>query len=119
MKLDRLTEKGQEAMVAADTLVEQYKNNQLEPEHLLLALLDQSGGIAAQIVTKLGASPDRLRTRVEGGGEPSVQELRAAWQDCHFVRHPQRTRSGRKRIGANERRLRQHRTSPDGSGFTR
>ena len=66
MKLDRLTEKGQEAMVSADALAEQYKNAQLEPEHLLLALLDQSGGIAAQIVTKLGASPDRLRTRVEG-----------------------------------------------------
>ncbi|MDB5079175.1 MAG: Chaperone protein ClpB [Chloroflexi bacterium] len=66
MKLDRLTEKGQEAMVAADALTVQYKNTQLEPEHLLLALLDQSGGIAAQIVTKLGASPDRLRARVEG-----------------------------------------------------
>ncbi len=66
MKLDRLTEKGQEAMVAADALTEQYQNAQLEPEHLLLALLDQSGGIAAQIVTKLGASPDRLRARVDG-----------------------------------------------------
>ncbi|MBN9387801.1 MAG: ATP-dependent chaperone ClpB [Chloroflexi bacterium] len=66
MKLDRLTEKGQEAMVSADALVEQYKNAQLEPEHLALALLDQSGGIAAQIVTKLGQSPDRLRTRIEG-----------------------------------------------------
>ncbi len=66
MKLDRLTEKGQEAMVSADALTEQYKNTQLEPEHLLLALLDQSGGIAAQIVSKLGASPDRLRARVEG-----------------------------------------------------
>ncbi len=66
MKLDRLTEKGQEAMVAADALVEQYKNTQLEPEHLLMALLDQGGGIAAQIVTELKASPDRLRTRVEG-----------------------------------------------------
>ena len=54
-------------MVASDALTVQYKNAQLEPEHLLLALLDQSGGIAAQIVTKLGASPDRLRTRVEGG----------------------------------------------------
>ena len=53
-------------MVSADALTEQYKNAQLEPEHLLLALLDQSGGIAAQIVTKLGASPDRLRARVEG-----------------------------------------------------
>lgn len=66
MKLDRLTEKGQEAMVSADALAEQNKNTQLEPEHLLVALLDQSGGIAAQIVSKLGASPDRLKTRVEG-----------------------------------------------------
>ncbi len=71
MKLDRLTEKGQEAMVAADALVEQNNQDKLEPEHLLMALLDQSGGIAAQIATKLNASPDRLRARVEG----AVQRL--------------------------------------------
>jgi ATP-dependent Clp protease ATP-binding subunit ClpB len=69
MRLDRLTEKGQEAMVSADALVEQYKSQQMEPEHLLVALLDQSGGIAAQICTKLNASPDRLKARIVGGIE--------------------------------------------------
>lgn len=69
MRLDRLTEKGQEAMVSADALVEEYKSAQLEPEHLLVALLDQSGGIAAQIVTKLNQSPERLRARVIGSIE--------------------------------------------------
>jgi ATP-dependent Clp protease ATP-binding subunit ClpB len=61
--LDRLTDKGKEAMVAASAIAEQNRNQQIEPEHLLVALLEQANGIAPQIVTKLNASPERLRIR--------------------------------------------------------
>jgi len=66
MKLEKLTEKGQEAMVAASTLAEQRNNSQIEPEHLLVALLEQSDGIAPRIITKLNASADPIRLRTEG-----------------------------------------------------
>src|SRR5690349_3065898 len=65
MALEKFTDKAQEAMVAADTLAQQRGNREIEPEHLLLALLDQSGGIGSQIITKLNASPSRLRARID------------------------------------------------------
>jgi ATP-dependent Clp protease ATP-binding subunit ClpB len=61
--LDKLTDKGKEAMVAASNLAEQNRNQQIEAEHLLVALLEQPNGIAPQIITKLNASPERLRVR--------------------------------------------------------
>jgi ATP-dependent Clp protease ATP-binding subunit ClpB len=66
MKLDELTEKGQEAMAMAHTMAEERNNSQLEPEHLLLALLDQSDGIAPRIVSQLNGNVGRIKLRVEG-----------------------------------------------------
>lgn len=66
MKLEELTEKGQEAMAAAHTLAEQRNNSQLEPEHLLLALLEQSDGITTRIISKLNANPAQIKVRLEG-----------------------------------------------------
>jgi ATP-dependent Clp protease ATP-binding subunit ClpB len=65
MALEKFTEKAKEALTAADSLAEQRGNREIEPEHILLALLDQSGGIAPQIITKLNAVPSKLRTRVD------------------------------------------------------
>ncbi|MEI6043408.1 MAG: Clp protease N-terminal domain-containing protein, partial [Chloroflexota bacterium] len=65
MALEKFTDKAQEAMVAADTLAQERGNKEIEPEHVLLALLDQSGGIAPQIITKLNASSSQLRSRID------------------------------------------------------
>ncbi len=65
MKLEELTENGQEAMAAAHSLAEQRNNSQLEPEHLLLALLEQSGGIVTRMISKLNGNPDRIKLRLE------------------------------------------------------
>ncbi len=65
MAFEKFTEKAQEAMIAADALAQERGNKEIDSEHLLLALLDQSGGIAPQIITKLNASPNQLRTRVD------------------------------------------------------
>src|SRR3989449_1042831 len=45
MDLNRLTEKAQEAIAAAQREAEQRHNTQLEPEHLLSALVKQDGGV--------------------------------------------------------------------------
>ncbi len=49
--------------------------NDIGPEHLLLGLVDEGAGVAAQVLTNLGASPDAVRRRVvellgeaQGGG---------------------------------------------------
>jgi ATP-dependent Clp protease ATP-binding subunit ClpB len=57
MNLNKLTEKAQEAVLAAQNLAQESNHQQLDVEHLLYALLDQADGVAPQIFQKLGADP--------------------------------------------------------------
>jgi ATP-dependent Clp protease ATP-binding subunit ClpB len=65
MNLQKLTEKAQQSLLSARDEAERRNHSMVEPEHLLLALLDQNEGIAPQIVAKLGYAPGRLRSRLE------------------------------------------------------
>ena len=60
MRLDKLTIKAQDAVQDAQHIADQNGQQQIDPEHLLLALLEQEGGIVAPILQKLGASPEAL-----------------------------------------------------------
>src|SRR5687767_6430006 len=64
MDINRFTEKAQEAVLAARNLAARNGQQQIEPEHLLLALLEQDGGVAGAILQKSGASPETLGDRV-------------------------------------------------------
>ena len=80
MDMNRLTEKAQEALVSARDLATRQGQQQIEPEHLLLALMEQENGTARAIVEKAGANATTLTDRarkdvqrlpkVSGGGEP-------------------------------------------------
>ncbi len=82
MDMQRLTEKAQEALVAAQRLAMQLGHPQIDPEHLLQALLRQSGGIVPDVVRKMGGDPDRLaqavdadlakRPKVQGGADAGI-----------------------------------------------
>jgi ATP-dependent Clp protease ATP-binding subunit ClpB len=65
MDINRFTEKGQEAVRAAQTLATRYSNQQIEVEHLMLALLEQQGGLVPSILTKAGVNIDPLRQAIE------------------------------------------------------
>jgi ATP-dependent Clp protease ATP-binding subunit ClpB len=65
MDLNRFTEKAQGAVVSAQELARTHNHSQIEPEHLLLALLSQEGGIAPQIMRKLEVDPNLVRQRLE------------------------------------------------------
>ena len=65
MRLDQLTLKAQEALQEAQTLAQRQSHQRLEPEHLLLALLDQAPGMVGQIIQKVGTSLPRLRSGLE------------------------------------------------------
>jgi len=67
MRFDKLTLKAQEALQEAQALTEKYEHQQVEPEHLLLALLQQSEGIVPQVFQKLGVSLPNLLSQVEEG----------------------------------------------------
>src|SRR5437868_3648700 len=56
MRLERFTLRGQEAIQSAIELAERNQNQQVEPEHLLVALLEQPEGIVRPLLGKLGAN---------------------------------------------------------------
>src|SRR6202165_2260311 len=56
MRLDKFTLRGQEAIQAAIELAERNQNQQVEPEHILCAMLEQPEGIVRPLLGKLGAN---------------------------------------------------------------
>jgi len=65
MRFDRFTERAQEAAARAAELASRYGHTQVDVEHVLLALLDQTDGVVLQILEHIGATVDALRRRVE------------------------------------------------------
>jgi ATP-dependent Clp protease ATP-binding subunit ClpB len=65
MRPDRFTLKAQEALAAAQENAERHSQQQVEPLHLLVALIDQEGGIVSPLLQKLGVTPAALRSRAE------------------------------------------------------
>jgi ATP-dependent Clp protease ATP-binding subunit ClpB len=62
---EQFTEQAWGAIVAAQGLAQQKRQQQIETEHLLLALLRQSQGLAVRIVEKAGVVPATLQQQVE------------------------------------------------------
>ncbi len=65
MRFDKFTLKAQEVVQASQDVASEYNHQAIEPEHLLLTLLDQEGGIATSILQKLGVDPDYIRQQVQ------------------------------------------------------
>ncbi len=65
MDLSRYTEKAQQALFGAQNEAERRQHQQVEPEHLLLALLDQTDGVVPRIVERLGINLAQLRDSVD------------------------------------------------------
>lgn len=84
MRFEKFTLKNQEAVQKAIELAQELGHQQLEPEHLAVALLHDTEGIIRVLLGHLGISPDRLlekltadlknRPRVEGatGDQPHL-----------------------------------------------
>ncbi|MCA1961447.1 MAG: ATP-dependent chaperone ClpB [Desulfomonile sp.] len=65
MRADKFTLKSQEALELAQNMAAQHGNPQVDSEHLLLALLSDDEGICTEILKKLGADPERVRTEAQ------------------------------------------------------
>ena len=82
MRPDRFTQKMQEALNAAADIASKLQQQEIGNEHFLLALLDQSDGVAVPLLQKVGVSTARLREqldaelarrpKVSGGGQPHL-----------------------------------------------
>jgi ATP-dependent Clp protease ATP-binding subunit ClpB len=65
MRLERFTLRGQEAVQSAIENAETRQHQQVEPEHLLLAMLEQAEGVVRPVLSKLGANATVIEDEVQ------------------------------------------------------
>src|SRR5437588_406519 len=80
MRLDKFTLRGQEAIQAGIELAERNQNQQVEPEHVLCAMLEQPEGIVRPLLGKLGANVQVALNATRGGARVAEQNAEANYQ---------------------------------------
>ncbi len=71
MRFDRFTERAQDAAQRAAEIIQRYGHNQIDTEHILLALIEQPQGVITQILEHLKVDIEALTDRID-------QQLRAS-----------------------------------------
>jgi ATP-dependent Clp protease ATP-binding subunit ClpC len=64
-RFDRFTERAQEAAQRAADIIQRYGHNQIDTEHILLALIEQPQGVISQILEILKVDPAVLTERLD------------------------------------------------------
>src|SRR5450432_894209 len=65
MRFDRFTERAQDAAARAYEILQRYGHNQVDTEHLLLALLEQPEGVIPQILDKMNVDQETIRYKMD------------------------------------------------------
>lgn len=65
LRFDRFTERAQDAAARAYEILQRYGHNQVDTEHILLALLEQTDGVIPQILERLSVDVSGIRSRVD------------------------------------------------------
>lgn len=65
MRFERFTERAQDAAARAYEILQRYGHNQVDTEHILLALLEQTDGVIPQILERLSVDVDAMRSRLD------------------------------------------------------
>jgi len=65
MRFDRFTERAQEAAQRAAEIIQRYGHNQIDTEHILMALIEQPQGVVSQLLEILKVSPEMLTERLD------------------------------------------------------
>jgi ATP-dependent Clp protease ATP-binding subunit ClpB len=99
MRMDKLTLKAQDAIYNAQNYATENNHSEIQPEHLLKALVVQEGGIFTSIAQKIGVSPSDIKSEIDsaitsmprqvgggpGGGSMSTlmrDVLNEAWNEA-------------------------------------
>jgi ATP-dependent Clp protease ATP-binding subunit ClpC len=65
MRFDRFTERAQDAAARSYEILQRYSHNQVDTEHILLALLEQPDGVIPQILEKLSVDIELIKKRLD------------------------------------------------------
>ena len=66
MRFDRFTERAQDVIARSQELLQRYRHGQLDTEHLLLAMVEQPGGLVSQILEGVNVDIEALQTTLDG-----------------------------------------------------
>ena len=66
-RFEKLTQKAQEAVQSAQEIAARHDHQQIEPLHLLAALVAQRDGIVPPLLSRLGVRPETLAAEIEAG----------------------------------------------------
>jgi ATP-dependent Clp protease ATP-binding subunit ClpB len=80
MQLDRLTIKSQEALQEAQRIAHGFSHQEVDSEHLLLAMIGQTDSLIPDLLARVGVPPARLKPELEGelGRRHKVQGISTA-----------------------------------------
>jgi ATP-dependent Clp protease ATP-binding subunit ClpC len=76
--IERFTQQAQEVLSKAQQLLAQMRHQAVEPEHLLLALVEQPGGLAAQVLQQLGIDVQEIQRQLKAWLERQPKMLSAS-----------------------------------------
>ena len=83
MNINKYTEKAQEAILGAQQLADREGHPEIQPEHLLLTLVEQKEGIVPEIVRKMNADPAAVAAAVRARArQAAARARRIAARDC-------------------------------------
>jgi ATP-dependent Clp protease ATP-binding subunit ClpB len=95
MRFDKFTVKSQQLIQDAQALASRNQNQQIEPEHLLAAMLAEKEGVARAILQKLGVSADAVARdatsvveklpKVSGGGDRYISQRTNSLLEAAFA----------------------------------
>ena len=83
MRMDKLTSKFQMALADAQSLAVGLDNQFIEPSHVMVALLDQEGGMVRGLLTKSGANVNLLRSQL-GDALDRLPKVEGTGGEVHF-----------------------------------
>ncbi|MBM3331427.1 ATP-dependent chaperone ClpB [candidate division WOR-3 bacterium] len=74
MNIDRFTDKAQVALASAQGIAARFQHNEIDAEHILMALVEQSEGLIPELLKKVGVDPAVILQQIQAGlaGRPRV-----------------------------------------------
>ena len=65
MRFDRFTERALDAATRSYEILQRYRHNQVDTEHMLLALLEQPEGVIPQVLERMGVDVEAIKERLD------------------------------------------------------
>ncbi|MFH1630508.1 MAG: ATP-dependent chaperone ClpB [Pseudomonadota bacterium] len=87
MRFDKFTLKAQEVIQASQQLAERFGHQQIEPEHLIMAILEQRDGVVPPLLGKIGANQNQLIRSFQSALEKLPKVSGAGYGQAYLSQH--------------------------------